>query len=74
MARARGSLIFLADQFRYHVESRVKTATSTEGLESAGGGGFVGMLWKFVELEVGRDVVQRGGVEVVWRCIYYCEF
>lgn len=41
---------------------------------SGGGGGFISMVWKLVELEeVGREVVSKGGVDVVWRCINYCK-
>lgn len=80
-----GALQYLGELFGEHIVNRVKQSSSSTArsmLTSFRQQGKVEdteeeaslavMIKKYVELELGRDVVARGGNAVVYRCLYYC--
>lgn len=73
--RCMGAMSFLAKQFQIFLVTSVKNISATPSSLSNSGAlkrGFSGDVWTFVETQVGRDVMERGSVDVAWRCLYYC--
>ena len=83
--RAMGALQYLGELFGEHIVNRVKQSSSSttrsmltsfrqqEKVEDKEEEASLSvMIKKYVELELGRDIVARGGNAVVYRCLYYC--
>jgi hypothetical protein len=74
--RATGALQYLGEQFFDHIVNRV-TQVHVNILPRVNGDSEKNkslpfLVQKYVELELGRDVVARGGNTVLFRCLYYC--
>lgn len=72
--RSVGVMQFLAKQFRKFIETSVKNNSASRGVSNSTSQmeGLSGDILSFVESQVGRDVMERGGIDVAWRCLYYC--
>merc|ERR1719223_2523254 len=70
-----GAMSFLAKQFQTFLVTSVKNISTTPfSLSNIGASkkGFAADVCAFVETQVGRDIMERGSVDVAWRCLYYC--
>lgn len=67
--QAVGVLKFLSLEFKSFLISSVK---NSGGIREERGPGLLGCIIAFIEMEVGREKVGSGGMDIVWRCLYYC--
>lgn len=73
ISAAYASVQFLTDTFQDHILSTVKnqSVTSSSLQNARTEGGVLGFIHQYVEIEVGRDALQKGHSEIFWRLAYY---
>jgi len=67
--RTTSSLLFLSNQFRDYLITKVKNSSSSSSTTSSNG--FIGYITKYVEIEYGHDYFYSGKRDVLFKCIYY---
>ncbi len=71
--RTISSLLFLSNQFRDYLITKVKNSLSSNpiSISSSSSFGLITYITKYIEIESGLDYFQSGSNNVLFKCIYY---